>query len=55
MSAYYSSDGYVVIVVHIIANNYTGGVLYFQSGITHRLSDNQITSINYSNSTTGVF
>ena len=55
MSAYYSTDSYVVIVVHIVANNYTGGVLYFQSGITHRLADNQITSINYSNSTTGVF
>ena len=55
MSAYYSTDGYVVIVVHIVANNYTGGVLYFQSGITHRITDNQITSINYSNSNSGVF
>ena len=55
MSAYYSSDNKVVIVVDIIANNYSGGVLYFQSGSTHYIADNQVSSINYSANTTGVF
>ena len=55
MSAYYSSDNKVVIVVDIIANNYSGGILYFQAGSTHYITDNQVASINYSANTTGVF
>ena len=51
---YYSSDSYVVIVI-TVANNYTGGILWGQSGGSHSLNDMAILSVKFTSSTTGAY
>lgn len=54
MNAYYSSDNYVVIVVHR-TTHYTGGMLYFQAGATHDLSSVDILAYTATSSTSGAY
>ena len=52
-NVYYSSDNYVVIVVRT-NDNYTGGMLWFQSGKTHyQMNAAVLAYLGSSNNTTG--
>ena len=53
-NVYYSSDGYVVIVIQAHVS-YTGGFLYAQCGRGHYVSDIQILATGSNSTTSGVF